>query len=205
MLGSILDQHNKVSYNRIGNFTKSSNNNYYKVHSNKFYNAAKHLTAMYKNISPHTGYCQGGPFADRTCNYNSAYDTNTDCMDTTLECGNSLCSAFFNTVTRLCIFNTYIGVGLVSEPIRCCFCNNTNDLWWDCGDNTSTVSPSLTSLSPSLSNGEYNYTTGVNPVSANLIGLYLTYFISESTIEALCTRTVIKFLHKQTQLKAQLS
>ena len=123
-----------------------------------------------KKFSLHIEYCQGGPFADKTCEYISAFDTNTDCMDTTLECvysyWKSWCSVFFNGAIHYCAFN---GVNVPSQPIRCCLCensiNNTTQLWWDCDGTTSTVSQSQTSLSPSLSTGECT-----NPVSGNLIG-----------------------------------
>ena len=83
--------------------------------------------------SLHTEYCQDGPFADRTCQYNSAYDINTDCMDTTLECVTDWCDADINSFLRPCYFNKYSGQ-TVNIPIRCCFCDNstTNEIWWDC-------------------------------------------------------------------------
>ena len=96
-----------------------------------------------KIISPHTDYCQGGEFADRTCKY-SKLDTNTDCMNTTLQCVNNLCSADINSESHFCTFNTYNGVNVTA---RCCFCNNSTSSppqqWWYCGNTISSVSPSL--------------------------------------------------------------
>ena len=90
-----------------------------------------------------TEYCSDGKF---TCQYNSGYDMNTDCMNTTLQCMDSDCTALLNRLPRLCFFDTSIGVNLTSQPIRCCFCNDSNitpPLWWDCGGDTTTfASPS---------------------------------------------------------------
>ena len=84
---------------------------------------------------------------DRTCQYNSNYDTNKDCMDTTLECTDGWCQANINSSIRTCAFNTYMyNQQTINVSIRCCFCNNSiNNIpqqWWDCDNTTSSVSPS---------------------------------------------------------------
>ena len=105
-----------------------------------------------------TGYCQDGPFADRTCQ-RTDFDSITDCMTAELDCINNTCLSFFNGVNHVCTFNTYSEMNVSSQPIECCFCDNTSHQWWDC-DNTipssTTATPPATSQ-PS-SNSEYiNY------------------------------------------------
>ena len=92
---------------------------------------------------------------DRMCNYNSAFDTSTDCVSTTLNCVNSICEAAINELSRGCQFMNI--TANVSQPIHCCLCSTSTtgpfmgQLIWGC----SITTPSSLSLLPS---GEYtNY------------------------------------------------
>ena len=69
------------------------------------------------------------------CNFNSGFDTNiTQCVSTTLSCGNNHCTTVINTLTRDCQF---INIGAnVSLPIHCCVCGISHILSWDCNITT---------------------------------------------------------------------
>ena len=103
-----------------------------------------------------TEYCQGRQVDDSVCNYNATTDNTSSCVSATLQCENMNCSAVISGSSRTCHFSN-IGATVVSKPIQCCFCNNSNSLipitWWDCEYITIPL-PSLTPTKSYSTNGE---------------------------------------------------
>ena len=104
----------------------------------------------------YTEYCQDVQIDDSVCNYNATTDNTSSCVSATLQCENMMCSAVISNYSRTCHFSEYIATS-ISQPIQCCFCNNSNPLipitWWDC-KNITIPSPSLTSTKSYSTNGE---------------------------------------------------
>ena len=91
----------------------------------------------------HTDFCQGGQIDDSICNYNATTDNTSSCVSATLQCENMMCSAVISGSSRTCHF-TNIGDTVISQPIQCCYCNNSliPIPWWDC-EYVTTPSPSI--------------------------------------------------------------
>ena len=101
----------------------------------------------------YTESCQDGQLDDSICN-TVPTDNTSSCVSATLQCENMMCSAVISNYSRTCHF-TNIGDTTISQPIQCCYCNNSvvPTPWWDC-ENITIPSPSLTPTKSYSTNSE---------------------------------------------------